>query len=567
MSDLEGYAGKTIFGIDLGTTKSGLAIYRPSSGKVEMVRDAAGNSTIPSMVAWDREHERWLVGHEAKAFAREHPQAAARSIKRYIGRLFTDATVAELLSERAFTVESGAEKRQIEDIFVNFGTNRAGDTIRLSAPEVSAKVLARLRQTLLEDEEFKNHTPDDLKYAVITVPAYFNAWQREATKLAGRFAGLEVVDIINEPTASALAYHKYVLEMDKTLRIMVYDLGGGTFDVSILQASRDADGFSFDTEVVDGNTRLGGDDIDKRITDWLVGQIEQERDCRIAADDYLSRERLRQAGEAAKILLSQPDTLTTTVRVDELAPGGCEPFGIAVDLTREKLEECAQPTINETRDICNRAVYKLLNKTWADIDAVVLVGGPTQMPLLRREIAKFSSREPFALPKEEGVAGPQEAVALGAGEYAHTLSLGGRHFQERALQHVVALPVGIHIYEPAERFEKLIRANSPLPVEGKHVVTTTKDGQTYINVDVLQGKEAETDDPKQCHFITTVHVPNLAPERKGYYLFEVTVKVQEDGTLGIAVKNLRTDEELAMETVTDTRITTFAGTAQVRATG
>ena len=232
---LDTYADKMIVGIDLGTTKSGLAIYRQDSENVEMVKDAAGRTIMPSVVGWDRERERWLVGLEAKEFASLHPDVVARSIKRYIGRWFTDDAVRKMGPERAFKLEPGTGQDQLEDIFVNFGSDHAGHTVRLSAPQVSGKVLDRLRDTAAVN---LGVLKEEIKYAIITVPAYFNALQRNATMRAGHYAGLEVVDIINEPTASALAYRRLVLKKGETRRVMVYDLGGGTFDVSILQQPR-----------------------------------------------------------------------------------------------------------------------------------------------------------------------------------------------------------------------------------------------------------------------------------------------------------------------------------------
>lgn len=561
-SRLDSYAGKTIVGIDLGTTKSGLAVFRKSSGKVELIKDAEGRSVIPSMVAWNRDEDRFLVGQEAKRYAGDHPEAAARSIKRYIGRWFTDNAVAKTKEERAFKIEGGGGQDQLADIFVNFGADKAGNPVRLSAPEVSAQVLKRLLETFRADPEFQDLPKDQPQPAVITVPAYFNALQRNATQRAGFLAGLDVVDIINEPTASALAYQRFVLQKDKQRRIMVYDLGGGTFDVSILQATLDDDGFAFDTEVVDGNTRLGGDDIDQKVTAWLIREVETQHQCQILDDDYVSRERLRQAGETAKIALSDPSLAEFPVRVAQLQPSSCAPFDVEITLTRAKLEECAGEVIERTRAICNRAVEQLLRKSWPDIDDIVLVGGPTQMPVIQRSIESFSGRKPLALPRGEGVAGPQEAVAVGAGEYAFTLSLGGRHFQERSLQHVVALPVGIHIPKPTPRFQPLIRANSPLPVTEKHLVTTTENNQDHIDVDILQGKQWDATDPNQCDLIGTVQVSNLLPAPAGFYLFEVQITAEDDGTLTAAVTDLSNTIKPEKLSITDRRITTFKGTQE-----
>lgn len=551
-STLDTYAGKLIVGIDLGTTKSGLAVYREASDQVEMVEDGYGRTILPSVVGWDREHERWLVGGEAKRFASKHPDAVVRSIKRYIGRWYIDDAVRKMQPERAFKLEPGTGQDQLEDIFVNFGFDHTGRSVRLSAPEVSGKVLSALRTIAATHLGLDEET---IKYAVITIPAYFNDLQRNATIRAGNKAGLEVVDIINEPTASALAYRNLVLEMGETRRIMVYDLGGGTFDISILLATLDEHGFSFDTEVVDGDTRLGGDDIDQKVVQWLIDEVEKQSEQKVRSDDLVSRERLRQAAETAKIELT--DHLSTTVQLDNLSLGAGDPFDFAVELTRAQLDECAGEVISRVRAICRRAVEQLLRKSWDEIDAIVLVGGQTQMPAIQQDIEAFSNKKPLVIPR------PQEAIALGAGEYAHTLSLGGSRFHERSLQHVVALPVGIYIPRPVPIFQPLIAANSgPLPVSGKHVVKTTENDQDHIDIEILQGKQWDATKREQCDLIGVIRVSDLLPAPAGMMVFEITVTAEDNGTLSVMVVDRNGIVKPERLQITEKRVTVYRAGAE-----
>ena len=264
----------------------------------------------------------------------------------------------------------------------------------------------------------------------------------------------------------------------------------------------------------------------------------------------MSRERLRQAAETAKIELTKQ--MSTTVRIDDLVLGVGEPFDFEVELTRAVLEECAAEVIDRARAICKRAVEQLLRKTWNDIDAVILVGGQTQMPFIRSDVEAFTGKKPFVLEK------PQEAVALGAGEYALTVSQGGARFQERTLQHVVALPVGVYIPRPAPIFHPLIVANSgPLPVSGKHLVTTTENDQDHIDVEILQGKQWDATTREQCDLIGVIQVSNLLPAPAGMHVFEVTVTAEDDGTLTVIVADRSGSVKPEKPQITDKRVTVY----------
>jgi molecular chaperone DnaK len=400
---------------------------------------------------------------------------------------------------------------------------------RLTAPEVSARILSRLRQ----DAATALGLPlDEVRHAVVTVPAYFNVLQREATVLAGQLAGLEVVDLLNEPTAAALAYADSVLPPGAEQRILVFDLGGGTFDVSLLEATRDEDGYVFATRVVDGDTCLGGDDVDAALTRWLTEEIERKYGRSIPAGDGLTRDQLRRAAETAKIDGSALDEVL--VDLPGLNPGGAEPLDVRLPVSRGQLELCAKDVVGRATAVARRAVEDVAGLKWTEIDAVILVGGQTRMPAVRRAVAELWGRPPLADER------PQLVVALGAGEYAHNLSLGRERFHQNALINVLALPVGIRLDENA--FEALVPANATVPYRSQpFAVTTTEDNQTQIRVEILQGpRGARRAD--ECVLLGGVEMDVLpAPARTPK--FEVRFDAQVDGTLLVEVNDLRSDRK------------------------
>ncbi|MBK9711945.1 MAG: Hsp70 family protein [Kouleothrix sp.] len=532
---------KLIIGIDLGTTKSAVAVWNDQA--IEVLNDSAGRAFTPSIVGWDRERHEWLIGHAARDLGVSHPGDVIYSIKRYIGRSFSsDPSVLYGRQDLTYTLISGGGTDQLRDVVADLGEDR-GAPLRLSAPEVSAKVLAKLRDDAAAALGIE---PSQLSYAVITVPAYFNVLQRRATILAGKLAGLEVVGILNEPTAAALAYsgNAQVLTTEER-RILIYDLGGGTFDISLLEARRDDAGYLFYTLVVDGNTRLGGDDIDASVARWIAEEIERLHDHPVRPDDQVTRARLRRAAEQAKIDLTTRDS--TTIDLPALDLGSGSPFDMRIELTRAQLEQRAAEVVRKTIEITRRAVEDVAGLGWDKIDEVILVGGPTLMPIVQREVERLTGRRPLVSDQ------PQLTVALGAGEYAHILSQGQEKFQENALINVIALPLGIRLDD--DTFEPLVEANATVPHTSRAFpVTTTEDNQKTIHVEVLQGPRGATR-ADQCVVLGSVdmEVP-AAPARTPK--FEIIFDVQSDGTMKAIVNDTRRNRTATLDIV-ETRTLTW----------
>jgi molecular chaperone DnaK len=516
-----------ILGIDLGTTNSGVAVWDEARGRVVMLPGPDGSDLVPSVVAWDEDRGEWLVGHAAAALRSRRPGAAAYSVKRFIGRWFTDPKVLYHGRDLGYRLVSGGGKDALRDVLIDFG--HPGAPVTLTAPEVSAKVLSQLRQNAAGALGLPLEA---VRRAVVTVPAYFNASQRQATILAGELAGLEVLDLLNEPTAAALACGEVLEAREKTL--LVYDLGGGTFDVSLLEASRDEAGYAYFTRVVDGDTCLGGDDIDtalaRRLAEVVAGR------CGTPPADALTRELLRGAAEGAKVALSGRER----VRVSLPAGGG----EVAVELARPDLEACAADVLRRTQAIARRAVEEVAGLRWDRLDEVILVGGQTLMPAVRQAVAELCGRPPRAPDR------PQLAVALGAGEYARILALGREKFHQNALVNVIALPLGIRLED--HTFEELVPANATLPHSSRAFpVTTVDDNQTAIRVEVLQGpRGARRAD--ECVVLggLDMEVPP-APARTPR--LEVQLEVQSDGTMKVAVTDTRRDRRATLD-IFETRI-------------
>jgi len=352
----DAFKGKLIVGIDLGTTNSGIAVWDDTQQKVIMLEDEQQQILTPSLLGWDYIRNEWVVGNVAKALGPKHAANVVYSIKRYIGRQFTDPVVRANRQDLHYKLVPGDGKDQLRDILVEFSQARDNnETILLSTPEISARVLMKLRQNAAR----ALHLPlDKIQYAVITVPAYFNVLQRKATIEAGRLAGLEVVDILNEPTAAALAYGDTILQSEER-RILIYDLGGGTFDISLLEASRDENGYIFSSLVVDGDTHLGGDTIDAEIVKWLMKEIERQYGMLVLPDDHVTREQLRRAAEQAKINLSAPNCEKVTIALSGLDLGERSEFDAVLELTRAQVEQCAHSVIQKTLRITERAVREI----------------------------------------------------------------------------------------------------------------------------------------------------------------------------------------------------------------
>jgi molecular chaperone DnaK len=509
--------GKLIIGIDLGTTKSAVSVWDETQGRVVMLPNSSGKEWTPSLVGWDRAGSRWLVGDEAKSLFKQRPSDVVYSIKRFIGRWFTDPEVIKNYRKMTYNLVTGGGKEQLEDIVVDFGQDLSAPP-RQSAPEISARVLKSLRQ----DAAAALKLPlEEVKYAVITVPAYFNVLQRKATARAGRMAGLEVVDILNEPTAAALSYNDRLRPEEK--RILVYDLGGGTFDISLIEAQRDDDGYIFYTRIVDGDTHLGGDDIDARLVEWIKNEILQRYQETVRGDDDIANTQLRLAAERAKVQLGQLERVPLAVTLDL---GRRAPFLAEIEITRAVLNECATEVISRARQITERAVKQIAGLNWDDIDEVLLVGGQTLMPAIQQDVENLTGSNPHVSER------PQLAIALGAGEYAHILSLGEEKFHQNTLINVIALPLGVR--ERENDFVPLVKANVAVPHTSQpYFATNPEDNQTSIRVEVLQGSRDATR-ADQCVPLGALEMAVL-PRPARSHKFEIVLDVKSDGTMKVIV--------------------------------
>jgi molecular chaperone DnaK len=516
--------GKRVFGIDLGTTNSGVAVWdearNEGRGGPVMLAGPDGDELVPSVVAWDRGRQAFLVGREAEAVRRHSPRQAAYSVKRFIGRAFVEAEVEAGVREMPYRLVPAGTGESRPPAAVDFGGDDGGGPV-LGVPDVSAHVLARLRANAAAALGLP---PEEVRHAVITVPAYFNNNQRQATRLAGRLAGWDVVDLLDEPTAAALAYGDTVLGEGERL-LLVCDLGGGTFDVSLLDVGRDAAGYWFQARVADGDTHLGGDDIDTGLARWLAAEVGRQGGT-ARLDDHAVRDRLRRAAEQAKVALSGQESVG--VDLLSLNVGGAA----RVALDRGQLEACAEPVRRRVRDIVRRAVEDVAGLSWGQIAEVILVGGQTLMPAVQRDLEGLTGRPPRVNDR------PQLAVALGAAAYGHILSLGRERFHENTLINVIALALGIKLED--NTFEQLVPANVPLPYPSRpYLVTTTEDNQPSIRVEVLQGpRHARRAD--ECVVLGTIPMEVLpAPARTPR--IEVTFAVGADATLRIEVVDTRRD--------------------------
>jgi molecular chaperone DnaK len=546
MSDsaLDERQGRLVIGIDLGTTKSGVAVWDDDAGQPRMLADEDHDDIIPSVVAWDQDANDWLVGKAAKAVLETRPWDVAYSVKRFIGRPFSDRAVAAGRSAVTYGLARGGGDDLLRDVRVRFGQD-GGATQTLDVPQISAKVLARLRQTAAKALGLPL---EDVTDAVITVPAYFDMRQRMATQLAGQDAGLKVRAILHEPTAAALAHGNELLSEDER-RILVYDLGGGTFDISLLEVSRDAQGYQFFTILIDGNTQLGGDDIDAAIARWFETEIERVSGEVVRADDVRTRARLRLAAERAKQALTRE--VTTKVVLDDLELGSRPPFSVTVELTREAMEACAMPTIAKAREITQRAVQTFADLEWDEIDEVVLVGGPTQMPVIQRDVAAFTGKTPRVSDR------PQTAIALGAAVYAHMLSLGAAKFEQNTLTNTIALALGVRLADGS--FKKIVNANATVPHQSPEIpVTTTRDDQTEIVVEILQGRQdaARADD---CVSLGAIRM-EVPPAPAGQNRYGVRFEVESNGIMTVTVTDPRRNRSTPPLTIGDKALLVYRQT-------
>ena len=492
-----------IIGIDLGTTNSVVAIVE--GGDPVVIPNSEGSRTTPSMVAITPDGER-LVGQAAKRQAITNPENTVFAIKRLIGRKITDPEVDKDKKMVSYKIVEGPNG----DAWVEVRGKK------YSPAEISAWILQKMKQTA---EEYLGH---EVKEAVITVPAYFNDSQRQATKDAGRIAGLDVKRIINEPTASALAYG-----LDKTgeKRIAVYDLGGGTFDISILEMGDKV----FEVKSTNGNTFLGGEDFDKRIIDYLADEFRKEQGIDLRKDS-MALQRLKEASEKAKMELS--GSMETTVNLPFITADQAGPKHLNIRLTRAKLEQLVGDLIEMTEPPCRQAL-KDAGMTPTQVEEAILVGGMTRVPKVQEKVEQI-----FARKAHKGV-NPDEAVAVGAAIQAAVLS---GEVKDVLLLDVTPLSLGIETLGGV--FTRIIDRNTTIPVRKSQIFSTAEDNQTAVSIHVLQGEREMARDNKTIGRFELVGIP-LAP--RGLPQIEVTFDIDANGILHVSAKDMATGKEQSIQ--------------------
>jgi molecular chaperone DnaK len=500
--------GKVI-GIDLGTTNSCVAIM--SGGDPVVIANAEGNRTTPSVVAITDKGER-LVGQIAKRQAITNPESTIYSIKRMIGRKFETKEVQEALKRLPYKVVPAANG----DAHVEIRGKR------YSPAEISAMILQKMKQTA------EDYLGEPVTEAVVTVPAYFDDSQRQATKDAGQIAGLNVLRIINEPTAASLAYG---LDKKKDERIAVYDLGGGTFDISILEIG---DGV-FEVKSTNGDTFLGGDDFDLRVMDWLVEEFKKDQGIDLKKD-RMALQRLKEAAERAKIELSSSQE--TEINLPFITADAAGPKHMVIKLTRSKLEQLVDDLIQKTIEPCKKAMADA-GISAKDVDEVVLVGGMTRMPKVIQLVRDFFGKEPH-----KGV-NPDEVVAVGAAIQAGVLK---GEVKDVLLLDVTPLTLGIETLGGV--FTRLIERNTTIPTKKSQIFSTAADGQTAVTINVLQGEREMAPDNKSLGHFDLVGIP---PAPRGVPQIEVAFDIDANGIVHVSAKDLATQKEQSI------RITASSG--------
>ena len=485
-----------ILGIDLGTTNSCMAVME--GGQAKVVPNEEGGNTTPSMVVPDQN----IVGVPAKRQQVVNPKNTIFSIKRLMGRKFSDPEVQDLKKDYPYTIVEGKNGLACVEV--------EGKTY--TPQEISAKILAKLK---VDAEKYLGAAITD---AVITVPAYFNDSQRSATKEAGQIAGFTVKRIINEPTAASLAYG---LEKKKNEKIVVYDLGGGTFDVSVLEIG---DGV-FEVKSTNGDTHLGGDDYDRKIINWLLEEFKKENGIDLAQDRQ-ALQRLKDAGEKAKIELSS--TTETDINIPFITADQSGPKHLNIKLTRAKLEQIVEELLQKTIPPMENAL-KDAELTKSDIDEVIMVGGMTRMPKVNKIVKEFFGKEPH-----KGI-NPDEVVAVGAAIQGGVL---GGDVKDVLLLDVTPLTLGIETLGGVST--PLIKRNTTIPTTASQVFSTAADNQTSVEINVLQGEREMAGDNKSLgRFI----LDGIPPAPRGMPQVEVIFDIDANGLLNVTAKDKATNKE------------------------
>src|SRR5712692_4844883 len=503
--------GKVI-GIDLGTTNSCVSIM--SGGDPIVIANAEGARTTPSVVAITDKGER-LVGQIAKRQAITNPENTIFSVKRLMGRKFRSQQAQDATKRLPYKVSEGDNG----DAHVELRGKR------YSPPEISAMILQKMRQTA------EDYLGEKVTEAVITVPAYFDDSQRQATKDAGQIAGLTVLRIINEPTAASLAYG---LDKKKDERIAVYDLGGGTFDISTLEIGEGV----FEVKSTNGDTFLGGDDFDLRVMDWLVEEFKKDQGIDLKKD-RMALQRLKESAERAKIELSSSQE--TEINLPFITADASGPKHLVMKLTRAKLEQLVDDLVQRTVEPCRKALADA-GVSAKEIDEIVLVGGMTRMPKVIQLVRDFFGKEPH-----KGV-NPDEVVAVGAGIQGGVLK---GEVKDVLLLDVTPLTLGIETLGSV--FTRLIERNTTIPTKKSQIFSTAADGQTAVTINVLQGEREMASDNKSVGHFDLVGLP---PAPRGVPQIEVAFDIDANGIVHVSAKDLATQKEQSI------RITATSGLAK-----